>query len=115
MNLGKKGEMTAVKFLKKKGYKIIESNFNCRHGEIDIIAKKNDVVCFVEVKTRSNENYGRPIDAITPFKVNHMVRSAQYYIAQKSLEDKEVRLDIIEIVLDQKKPMIRHTENAVVL
>lgn len=115
MNLGEKGERIAVKFLKKNGYKVLETNFSCRHGEIDIIANKNDVICFVEVKARSNESYGRPIEAITPFKVKHMVRSAQYYIAKKSLEDKEVRLDIIEIVFHESKPMIRYTENAVVL
>ena len=115
MNLGEKGEIAGAKFLKKNGHKIIETNFSCRHGEIDIIAKKNEITCFVEVKTRSNENYGRPIDAITPFKVKHMVRSAQYYIAKKSLEHQEVRLDIIEVIFHESKPMIRHTENAIVL
>lgn len=115
MDLGKKGETVAAKYLKKRRYSIIDRNFKCKYGEIDIIAKNKNVICFVEVKARSNEHFGRPIDAITPYKVQHMVKSAQYYILKKSLEDQEVRIDIIEIEFKEKKPKIRHTENAVIL
>lgn len=117
MDLGKKGEDIAKKYLCKKGYKIIEMNFQCKHGEIDIIAERNYVICFVEVKTRTNESYGSPVDAITSYKIKHLVRSAQYYIAKKHLEGIEVRLDVIEVDMIQGHDAVKvnHIENAICL
>ena len=63
-SIGDMGERRAVKFLKKKGYKILETNFKTNFGEIDIIARKGDYICFVEVKTRSSDNFGEPREAV---------------------------------------------------
>ena len=71
--LGNLGEDIACKFILNKGYEIVERNFYCRQGEIDIIAKDNEFLVFIEVKTRKNENYGRPIDAITFYKRNTLL------------------------------------------
>lgn len=115
MSLGKKGEEIAEKFLLKKGYIILERNFFCKFGEIDIIARKNDVMCFIEVKTRTNQCYGRPVEAITPKKIKHIIQSTQFYIAKQHLEGFEVRLDVIEIEMFDNKSAINHIENAIFL
>ena len=67
-NIGDMGEKKAVKFLKKKGYRILETNFKTKFGEIDIIAKKEGCICFVEVKTRSSDNFGEPREAVNFYK-----------------------------------------------
>lgn len=113
MNLGKLGEEIAVSYLKKRGYKIIETNFSCKFGEIDIIAEKDDTICFIEVKTRTNESFGSPIEAITPFKMKHIIKSVQYYILKRHLEDKEVRLDVLEVEMIHGRANVNQIENAI--
>jgi len=113
MNLGEKGEEIAKKYLIKNGYQIVERNYQTKFGEIDIIAKRKDTIYFVEVKTRTNRNYGRPIDAMTPYKIKHLIRSVQVYIAKKQLEGTEVSLDVIEVEKVHKQWEINHIENAI--
>lgn len=115
MNIGKEGEKTAEIFLKRKGFRIIETNFSCNFGEIDIIAKRKDVMHFIEVKTRSSRNYGSPIEAVTPYKVRHIVKTVQFYILIKQLEGMEVSLDVIEIEVVEGRKYINHIENAIIL
>lgn len=79
LQLGKIGEGVAVKYLQKQGFQIIERNFKKRYGEIDIVAKDRDTLVFVEVKTRSPGEFGLPEEAITPWKLKSLVKSAQYY------------------------------------
>ena len=97
---GKWGEDKAAEFLKGKGYSIIERNYRCRWGEIDIIAERAGTVHFVEVKTRSSDDYGSPLEAITCDKMHHIMRAAQYYIHSNSLEACEISLDGIGICKD---------------
>jgi len=78
--LAKQGEKKASSFLKSKGYKILCMNFRSRLGEIDIIAKDKDSICFIEVKTRRSSNFGLPKDSISKRKINHISRVALYYI-----------------------------------
>ncbi len=66
--LGKKGEELALRFLKKRGYRIIEKNYVCKMGEMDIIAKEKDTLVFVEVKTRTSTTFGPPQLAVNPTK-----------------------------------------------
>lgn len=96
-NLGAFGEDAAEKFLKKKGYKILERNFNCRFGEIDIIALDKECLVFVEVKTRSNNKYGNPQNAVNYYKRNHLELSARCYIDKNRLNNYIARFDIVEI------------------
>ena len=77
--LGKIGENLAKQFLRKKGYKIIESNFHKRAGELDIIATNCDTLVFIEVKCRKGTEYGLPEESVTPWKIRTIVRSAMYY------------------------------------
>lgn len=111
--VGRNGECIAEKYLIKNGYKIIEKNFRCKQGEIDIIAKDKNEIVFIEVKTRTNKKYGNPIDAVTYIKRKHLLKSIEYYIYLKKLENSFIRIDIIEIYKKQNKFYIKHTKNAI--
>lgn len=92
--LGRIGEEKAYKYLREKGYQILERNFRCKMGEVDIIAKdKNKDLVFVEVKTRRSFQYGSPAEAINYRKKNHIYRVAKYYIITKKLINKTIRFD----------------------
>ena len=105
--LGRKGENRAVKFLKNSGYRILERGYKNPFGEVDIIATKNDVIAFIEVKTRLNENYGAPSEAVDRKRREKYKKAAEYYFYGKQIEV-TVRFDIIEIVCGK----INHIENA---
>lgn len=111
---GKIGENLACQYLEKNNYKIIERNFRCRQGEIDIIACdkiKNELV-FVEVKTRSSLKYGRPSDAVEKVKQRHIKNVAQYYYYKKRIKDTAIRFDVIEVFLNNSNYKIEHIEQA---
>lgn len=112
-NLGKTGEEIAEIYLIKNGYKILERNFSCRQGEIDIIAKDIKEIVFVEVKTRTNKKYGEPIDSITYYKKKHLIKSIQFYLYLKKLDNAFIRIDIIEIYKKDDGFLIKHTKGAV--
>jgi putative endonuclease len=100
--IGKLGEKLAKKFLKKRGYHIRETNFRCRRGEIDIVARKKDYLVFVEVRTKSNLDFGTPEESITESKKEKLITSALTYInAHKNLPPLW-RIDIVAIEVDDK-------------
>lgn len=109
--LGKKGENAAVSFLLKNGYDILERNYRFRKAEIDIIAKKGDILIAIEVKTRSTSDFGNPQDFVKPKKIKLMLAAFDNYIVQNNL-DVEARLDIIAIVKNKLGTRIEHLENA---
>ncbi len=111
MTLGCWGENIAEKYLKKKGYIIVARNFRCKLGEIDIIALDGKELVFIEVKTRRNQNYGLPCEAITASKIKHLKRTAAYYTAVYSVDHKDARLDVIEILTKEAQTYIHHIEN----
>lgn len=99
-NLGKFGENLACYYLRKQGYKILARNFRChRYGEIDIIAAKNEVLAFIEVKTRSSALYGQPMEAVTAVKQNKIYKCAQYFMQLKGIIycTPVLSFDVIEI------------------
>lgn len=102
--IGKWGENLACKYLEENNYKIIERNFLCRQGEIDIIAKdilKSELV-FIEVKTRSNFKYGNPAEAVNPEKRKHMIQAIHYYIYKNNIKALPIRIDVLEVYIVQK-------------
>lgn len=105
--LGKEKEEIAVKFLKEKGYKILDRNYFCKLGEIDIIAEKKGVKVFVEVKFRKNDFFGLPREAVNIYKQRKIQNVATFYLRSKGLLESKCRFDVIEI-LDDK---ITHLEN----
>jgi putative endonuclease len=85
INLGRRGENLSVEFLKKQGYKIMERNYRCSIGEVDIIAKEKNVLCFVEVKTRKTGEYGLPEEAIDWHKQRKLAKVALTYLKEKKI------------------------------
>ena len=109
--LGKKGEELAIEYLQEKGYVILEKNYRFQKAEIDIIAKKAEVLIVVEVKTRSTSYFGNPQDFISSKKVKLLVAAADNYINEKELEV-ELRFDVIALIKEKEKFKIEHLENA---
>jgi len=106
--IGILGEKIASDYLKKIGYVIIQRNFMCRQGEIDIIAQDKDEKVFIEVKTRTNLKYGLPIEAVTPIKQKHIKEAVKYYLYKKSIRNEYIRIDVIEVYLNESKQRINH-------
>lgn len=112
-NIGKIGEEIALQYLVKNGYIILEKNLKVTFGEIDIIAEKNNCICFVEVKSRNSDKYGLPEEAITQFKKNKIIKVAQLYIKKKHIKNKLFRFDVISINFEKCiSRKIRHITNA---
>ena len=113
--VGKLGEKAAQKFLKKRGYRIRETGFRCRRGEIDIVAEKKDCLVFVEVRTKSNLDFGSPEESITQTKKERLIASALTYTTTHQDIPALWRIDVVAIELDEKgKPKrIELLENAI--
>lgn len=106
--LGKFGEDLAVNYLKKQKYKILFRNYRTVFGEMDIIAKKNNTVAFVEVKSRKTDKFGLPREAVGYFKQNKYFKLAHYYIKNNGIEGEKYRFDVVEVLADK----VNHIENA---
>lgn len=100
-SIGQVGEDIAVQFLTKKGYQILERNFTTIFGEIDIIAEKKNIICFVEVKSRKSNKYGLPEEAVTNRKMEKIIKVAQLYNKKKYYKNKLFRFDVISIKFDK--------------
>ena len=113
--LGNTGEKLARDFLKKKGYKIRETNFRCREGEIDIIAQQKDCLVFVEVRTKTSTGFGSPEESVTFAKKEKLIASALTYLNNHKDLPESWRIDFIAVELDQKgkAKRIELIENAV--
>lgn len=113
IKIGKIGEKIAKDLLFKKNYKILEQNFYTHWGEIDIIAKKDKKVSFIEVKTRTGFKKGHPYDAVTSKKIKHLMRPIRLYLLQNNYKDCKLSLDIISIMLNEDLTLnkINHYEN----
>lgn len=106
--MGRAGETKAAEFLKDKGFIILERNFKTRIGEIDIIAKDGKTTVFIEVKTRTNDDYGAPSEAVTGKKREKYYLVASEYLQKNKLENSMCRFDVVEIENGQ----INHIEDA---
>ena len=105
---GNSGEAQTFNYLIQNDYKILETNYKCKIGEIDIIAQKDNIIVFVEVKKRSSAKYGLPREAVTQFKQHKIKMVATYYLQKTKNFDKNCRFDVIEILGES----INHIENA---
>ena len=95
--LGRAGEVKAAEFLKKKGFKILEKNYKTPLGEIDLIAKDGEYTVFIEVKTRSSDEYGAPSEAVDLKKQEKYFKVATYYLQRTQKIDSPCRFDVVEI------------------
>jgi len=113
LTLGAQGEDIAAAFLKGQKYAIVERNYRCKAGELDIVAREGKTLVFVEVKTRSNTAFGPPQASVTPFKQRQISKAALTWLAQKKLHGTNARFDVIAIILRQHEvPAIEHIKNA---
>lgn len=113
--IGIEGENIAANFLERKEYKIIERNFKCKSGEIDIIAfdtEKEELV-FFEVKTRTNKTYGNPAEAVGVKKQKHIYRTAKYYTHIHNLQKNYIRIDVIEVYLTKNTYKVNHLKQVI--
>lgn len=113
--LGKEGERLAENYLKEKRYKIVERNFRCAVGELDLIALDQRVIVFVEVKTRTGFGFGTPLEAVEFRKQQRMIHAAQYFLGTKRLGQRDARFDVVGVFWRGPEPMVEHIENAFLL
>lgn len=112
-SFGSRGEELAATFLLKSGLNIIEQNFRCKGGEVDIVAKDGDTLVFVEVKTRKTLNYGVPQLAVTPFKQRQISKAALTWLARNRKMNHSARFDVIAILMEgDSRFSIEHIKNA---
>ena len=111
-NLGNAGELFAANYLESHGYKILAKNFRVRSAEIDIVAEVDDVIVFVEVKTRSDIKHGLPSEAVNFRKQQKIIEAASVFLQDEKYFDKACRFDVIEVYSDGIKFSARHIENA---
>ena len=110
--LGKEGERVAERYLQKKGYKLVERNYRCLGGELDLIVLDRRVIVFVEVKTRTGSGFGTPFEAVEARKQQRMIRAAQFFLAEKGLQQRDARFDVVGVSWPGREPVIEHIENA---
>jgi putative endonuclease len=106
--LGNRGEDIAAHYLQQQGYRVVLRNFRSRYGEVDIICTQQDVLVFVEVKTRTGTSFGSPEEAITPTKRDHIRKAALIYLDTCSQTYREIRFDVVGIMMESGEPRINH-------
>lgn len=110
--LGRQGEAVAARYLQERGYRILARNIHTPHGEIDLVARRDDVLVFVEVKLRTSSRYGYPEEAVTPRKQAHLLAAAEVYLAEHPEAGETWQFDVIAIQHDREQAMqIVHFEN----
>jgi len=110
--LGKEGERVAERYLQKKGYTLVERNYRCPAGELDLIVLDRRVVVFVEVKTRTGHGFGSPLEAVEFRKQRKMIQAAQFFLAEKRLQQRDARFDVVGVSWPGRNPVVEHIENA---
>ena len=113
--VGAIGEKTAALFLRRHGFKIVEQNVRSRYGEIDIIARKDRCLVFVEVRTRRGSEFGTPEESVTPAKRERLVALAESYLQSLERMPPSWRIDLVavELARDGRSSRVRHIENAI--
>lgn len=111
-NVGRFGEKLARDYLTKHGYNIIGANIKTSYKEIDVVASKDDILVFVEVKTRTSEKFGQADESVSGYKANHLKKAIGIYLREyrKALKYQDIRLDLIAINIckDEKLAKIKH-------
>ncbi len=109
--LGKRGEDAAVNYLRKEGYEIVERNWNYEKYEIDIIARDDEFIVFVEVKTRSSDQWGNPEEAVSKGKIRRIVEAADFYLREYDI-DLPARFDVVAAIWNGTDFEIDHIDDA---
>ncbi len=109
---GRAGENMACAHLEARGMRVVQRNFRCRGGEIDVIARDGDVIVFVEVKERTGSSHGAAIESVTPLKRRRLLRAARLYAAKHGLSESPLRFDVVAIDWGPDGPRLRHELDA---
>ena len=109
---GAQGEILAAARLQKEGYRIIERNYRCRYGEIDLIAMDKQDVVFIEVKGRGSDTFGAPEEAIGPAKQKRISKVALHYLRERGLGDRNARFDVVAIRFAPRGNRVQLIRNA---
>jgi len=112
LTLGKEGENLAALFLKENGYRILFRNYKTGVGEIDIIAKDCDTLCFVEVKARNSERFGMPQEAVSKIKQMQVSKAALQFMKERHLLDNKARFDVVSILCTESAKKLDLIKNA---
>ncbi|WP_073997512.1 YraN family protein [Anaerococcus urinomassiliensis] len=108
--IGDFGEDLAVSYMSEKGYEILSRNYLKPYGEIDIVAIKDDIICFVEVKTRKSSNFAYPREAVNYHKQQRIIKASQMYMMENNINSYLMRFDVVEVFTESRK--INYIENA---
>lgn len=113
--LGQWGENVAALHLEAGGLALVERNWRCRSGEIDLVARDGETIVFVEVKTRRGRDFGAPEEALTAHKAKKLMQLGEIYMAEHELDDVNWRIDLVAVELDESGLLLRcdHIPNAV--
>jgi putative endonuclease len=111
-DLGELGERIAARWLESKGWRIRERRFRCGHRDIDLVVERDCTIAFVEVKARSGERFGHPVEAVNWRKQRELRHSATVWIARHGRAGLEYRFDVVGVLLDSGKARLKHVENA---
>lgn len=111
--IGRNGESLAEAYLRLLGYEILEKNFRCFRGEVDLIATDNSQIIFIEIKSRHSKEYGLASEAVTKEKLKHIYKTAEYYLVSKKLENNDVRIDVIEIYIGEDECYINYLKQVI--
>ena len=110
---GQRGEDLASAYLTERGYELIERNWRCTAGEVDLIMEQGATLVFVEVRTRRSQRFGSAEESITPAKQARLVEVAQTYLQAENLVHRAWRIDVVAVGLGSEPARINHIENAV--
>jgi len=106
--LGRRGEELAAELLRARGYTIVERNFRCRAGEIDLVALDGPTVVFVEVRSRRGERVGTPLESVDPRKQARLTLVARHFLHARRLAESDVRFDVVGVRFDREPPRLEH-------
>lgn len=99
--LGAAGEAKAARWYEANGYAVLDRNWRCRDGELDLVVRRGDVLAFVEVKTRANDRYGHPAEAVTVAKQRRIRRLASRFCADTGVHARQLRFDVVSVLAGQ--------------
>ena len=106
--LGAAAETRAAEFLQRKGYRVVDRNWTCRGGEIDLVCDDGETLVFVEVRARKDDRHGTPLETVRDEKRRRLIRAAEHYLTKKKLWERACRFDVVGIAGD----VVDHVEDA---
>lgn len=106
-SVGNAAERRAAELLEQLGFRIIERNYSCRQGEIDLVCEEGDTLCFVEVRMRASTEHGDPLETITHAKRGRIVRAAKHYLFARAIAERACRFDVVTIVGEEQPVLLR--------